>query len=342
MNYATLGRTGIRVSRIAFGTVRFTRLADEIEYRRILDHAVDQGINLIDTADRYGPRLATDGIGGGEVEELLGRWLDGKRHHVVLATKVGGRTGVGPNDAGLSPVHLAQAVEASLHRLRTDYIDLYQMHAVDELTPIETTLRVLDNLVRQGKIRAIGCSNWAAWELCDALWTSDVRNLVRFESVQPRYNLLAREIEAELLPLCAAKGVGVLAYSPIASGVLSGKYRWEQQPADPNERRQKFVRAQYGYQPTQEAVARLQSLASRSGRSLAQYAIAWVLHHPVVTAALIGASSMDQLRENLTVLDRPLGEDEYRAGCEASAGAVSAPSPGPRQTVGAPLTGADR
>ncbi len=324
MQYATLGRTGIRVSRLCLGTVQFGLQLDEAASHRVMDRALELGINFVDTADRY-----EDGL----TEQYVGSWLPGKRQQVILATKVRGRMGPAPNDTGLSRVHIMQAVEASLRRLRTDYIDLYQMHAPDDLTPIETTLRALDDLVRQGKVRAVGCSNYAAWELCKALWTSDVRNLVRFESVQPRYSLLAREVEAELLPLCLSEQVGVIPYNPIAGGMLSGKYRWGEEPAQGTrfQVRAEMYQGRYWYEPTFQAVERLKAVAEESGRSLVQYALAWVLAHPAITSAIVGATSPAQVEENVTALERPLNAEEYRAGCQASEGAVCGPSIGPRR-----------
>ncbi|MCL4535861.1 MAG: aldo/keto reductase [Bacteroidetes bacterium] len=324
MQYTTLGRTGIRVSRLCLGTVQFGLQLDEQASHRVMDRAFELGINFIDTADRYEM---------GVTERFVGSWLEGKRHQVVLATKVRGRMGPGPNDTGLSRVHIIQAVEASLRRLRTDYIDLYQMHAPDDLTPVETTLRALEDLVRQGKVRAIGCSNYAAWELCKALWVSDVRNLARFESVQPRYNLLARDVEAELVPLCLSEQVSIIPYNPIAGGMLSGKYQWGQPPAEGTrfQVRSDLYQTRYWYESNFQVVERLKPIAAESGRSLVQYALAWVLANPAVASAIAGATSTAQVEENVAALERPLTADEYRAGCEASIGALAGPSTGPRQ-----------
>jgi aryl-alcohol dehydrogenase (NADP+) len=323
MLYTTLGNTGIRVSRLCLGSVQFHMQTGVSDTHRILDRALDLGVNFIDTADIYD---------NGAVEEYIGGWLPAHRQQVVLATKVRGRMGPSPNDTGLNRVHIMQAVEDSLRRLHTDYIDLYQMHAPDPSTPVEVTLRALDDLVHQGKVRAIGCSNYAAWELCKSLWVSDRRNLVRFESVQPRYNLLAREIEAELLPLCLSEGVGVIPYNPLAGGLLSGKHRWGE-PVAPGTRfavRADLYKARYWHEATLQAVERLKPVAQAAGRSLAQYAIAWVLHHPAITSAIAGATSKAQLDENVLAVDKPLSDEEHMAGCLASAGAVSGPSTGPR------------
>ncbi len=324
MQYTTLGRTGIRVSRLCLGTVQFALQLDEAASHRVMDRAFELGINFIDTANSYEK---------GATEAIVGSWLQHHRQEVVLATKVRGRMGPGPNDAGLSPTHIKRAVEDSLRRLRTDYIDLYQTHAPDEATPIETTLRALDDLVREGKVRAIGCSNYAAWELCKALWASDVRNLARFESVQPRYNILAREIEAELLPLCQSEQVGVIPYNPIAGGMLSGKYKWGEEPPAGTRfsvRRDLYMQ-RYWYEETHKAVERLRSVAEQGGRSMVQYALAWVLANPAITSAIVGATSPAQVEENVAALDKPLTPEEYQAGCQACAGAIVGESTGPRR-----------
>lgn len=322
MQYMTLGRTGIRVSRLCLGTSQFIKRIDDTIAHSILDQALELGVNFIDTADRYGR---------GWAEEVLGRWLPGKRQRVVLLTKVRGTMGPGPNDTGLSRVHIMQAVEASLRRLQTDYIDIYMVHAPDHATPIETTLRALDDLVRQGKVRSIGCSHYAAWELCKALWVSDVRNLARFEVMEPRYSLLARESEAEVLPLCAAEQVGAIAYNPIAGGLLTGKYQWGQPP--PAGTRFDYDMKRYGrhywYEQNFQVVERLKSIAAEGGRSVVQFALAWVLANPAVTSAIAGATSVAQLEENVVAVDRPLTAEEYEAGAEASSGAVAGPASGP-------------
>lgn len=324
MQYTTLGRTGIRVSRLCLGSVPFGRQLDEAASHRVLDHAFELGINFIDTADIYE---------GGRTEEVIGTWLEGKRQQVVLATKVRGRTGNGHNDTGLSRMHIMHAVEASLKRLRTDHIDLYQIHAVDPLTPIETTLRALDDLIRQGKVLAIGCSNYLAWELCKALWASDVKGVTRFESVQNRYNVLAREIEPELLPLCASEQVAILPYNPIAGGLLAGKYQFGQPPPEGTrfQFNSQLYSKRYWYEQTLEAVERLKLVAAKAELSLAQYALAWVMGNPAVTSAIIGASSTSQLDETVQAIDRPLTDEEHREGCEAAQGAVVGPCVGPRE-----------
>jgi aryl-alcohol dehydrogenase-like predicted oxidoreductase len=223
-----LGRTGLKVTEICMGTMTFGNQAAEDTAHAILDRALEAGVNFIDTSDIYPVPVSLETVG--RTEEIVGRWLKGKRQRIVLATKCVGQVGPGPNDQGASRRHILDAVEGSLRRLQTDYIDLYQLHWPDTETPLEETMRALDDLVRWGKVRYVGCSNFEAWRLCKALWVSDRLGLSRFESVQPQYNLLARGIERELLPFCVEEGVGVMAYNPLAGGLLTGKYRPDQPP----------------------------------------------------------------------------------------------------------------
>ncbi len=227
MEYRNLGKTGLKVSALCMGTMQFGWSVDEAETQRVLSRTYEAGINFIDTADVYSKWV--DGNPGGVAEEYIGRWRKQAkipRDRLVIATKVRGKMGEGPNDEGLSRVHILQAVEASLRRLDTDYIDLYQTHWSDSDTPIEETLRALDDLVRQGKVRYIGASNYKAWELMQALWASDVNGLARYDSLQPHYNLIKRgEFERELKAVCETYGIGVIPYSPLEGGFLTGKYR---------------------------------------------------------------------------------------------------------------------
>ena len=225
MNYKNLGHTGLKVSELCLGSMQFGWIADEATSFQILTAAHEAGVNFIDTANIYS-RWAR-GNPGGVAEEIIGKWMQGNqipRLQVILATKVRGRMGDGPNDEGLSRAHILRAVEDSLRRLQTDYIDLYQTHWYDEQTPIEETLSALHDLVQQGKVRYIGCSNYAAWQLSDALWTSRVHHLQSFVTVQTRYNILERQIEAELVPCCQVHGIGVIPWGPLAGGFLTGKY----------------------------------------------------------------------------------------------------------------------
>ncbi len=227
MEYRRLGRTGLKVSTICLGTMQFGWSADEDASFAVMDRAVEQGINFLDTADVYSRWV--EGNPGGVSEEIIGRWMqerEVRRDQIVLATKVRGTMGEGPNDQGLSRGHILDGVEASLNRLQTDYIDLYQVHWPDEETPLDETLQALTDLVRAGMVRYIGCSNYPAWLLAKSLWVSDVRNLSRYDSLQPHYSLVHRaEFERELQPLCLDQGIGVIPYSPLAGGFLTGKYR---------------------------------------------------------------------------------------------------------------------
>jgi aryl-alcohol dehydrogenase-like predicted oxidoreductase len=284
MQYRRLGRTGLKLSEIGLGTMMFGEKTSEPDAIRICHQALDAGVNLIDMADVYGD---------GESERMVGIALEGRRHEAILATKGGRRTPLGE---GLSRRYLFMAIEASLQRLRTDYIDLYQVHRWDAETPIDETLGALNDLVRQGKIRYIGCSNFAAWQLCKALWASDRGAFSRFDSIQPRYNLAYRDAEAELLPLCLSEGVGVLAYSPLAGGVLTGKYHqavpegsrgWQ----NPNWQQNRLTEG------ARAAAARVLSWAQANGRSPGQVAIRWSLAHPAITTALVGPRTVEQWAE---------------------------------------------
>ncbi len=223
MKTKRLGRAGLKVTEACLGTMTFGYQCDERASFSVMDEAAAQGVNFIDTADVYPVPVSLETVG--RTEEIVGRWLKGKREDFVLATKCRMQMGTRPNDAGLSRKHILSAIEASLRRLQTDYVDLYQVHAPDPDTPIEETLRALDSIVESGKARYIGCSNFQAWQLSKALWTSERLGLARFDSVQPRYNLLYRAIEQELLPLCLDQGVGAIVYNPLAGGMLTGKHR---------------------------------------------------------------------------------------------------------------------
>ena len=309
MDYRNLGRTGLKVSALCMGTMQFGWSVDEMETHRILSRTVEAGINFIDTADIYSKWV--DGNSGGVAEEYIGRWMKQAkvpRERLVIATKVRGEMGDGPNGEGLSRVHIMQAVEASLRRLGTDYIDLYQTHWPDESTPIEETLRAMDDLVRQGKARYVGASNYKAWELMQALWASDQHGLVRFDSLQPHYNLIHRaEFERELLAVCETYGVGVIPYSPLAGGFLTGKYRRDTPLPDSQraEGRQKYLTEQNFV-----VLDKLDEIASAHNATVTQVALTWLLADPVITSPIIGATSIAQLEENLGALDVKLTVDE--------------------------------
>lgn len=321
MKIKQLGRTGLKVSEICLGTMTFGNQSDEATAFAIMDLAERSGVNFFDTADVYPLGSAPEQVGA--TEEIVGRWLKdrGARDRVVLASKCGGVMGSGPNDQGLSRKHVISACEASLRRLQTDYLDLYQVHWPDPTTPIEETLRALDDLVRSGKVRYIGCSNYPAWQLADALWTSSSANLARFDCVQPRYNLLFRMIEDEILPLCRAHGVGVIVYNPLAGGMLTGRYRTMQEASPDNrfglERSGELYRRRYWHAEVFETVKTLGDFVTERGKSLTHVALRWALNQPGVTCAILGASKPEQLEDSLRGVDLTLDEEELEACNEA-------------------------
>jgi aryl-alcohol dehydrogenase-like predicted oxidoreductase len=321
MEYRKLGRTGLKVSELCLGTMTFGWGADEPTSHAILDRAFDAGINFIDTADIYSSWAENNP--GGVSESWIGRWLKGKdRRQVVLATKVRGRMWDGPNGEGLSRAHIMQAVEDSLRRLDTDYIDLYQTHWPDEDTPLEETLRALDDLVHQGKVRYIGCSNIPAWLLTKALWIGDVNHLVRYDCLQPHYNLVHRdEFERELKPLCEDQQIGVIPYSPLAGGFLTGKYR--KGGNIPTGSRGEDSRQIKSYL-TERNFALLDKMAQigqTHGKTIAQVALAWLTTQPVITSPIIGARTPAQLEESLGAVGFRLSPEEMQMLDEASSNA---------------------
>ncbi len=312
MNYRRLGRTGLKVSTICLGTMQFGWTTDEPTAHAILNRALELGINFIDTADVYS--RWHPGNPGGVSETHIGNWLAGgaPRDQIVLATKVRGKMGDGPNDQGLSRGHILNAVEASLRRLRTEYIDLYQTHFPDDETPLDETLRALDDLVRSGKVRTVGCSNYPAWLLAKALWISDVHKIVRYDSLQPHYSYVHRaEFERELQPLCLDQGVGVIPYSPLAAGFLTGKYR-RGQPL-PESARADNVQRRYMNEQGFAAVDKLEEVGDAHNATIAQTAIAWVLANPAVTSAIIGANSVVQLEDTAKGADVALSAEQKAA-----------------------------
>ena len=311
MRHVRLGRTGLQVSRICLGTMTFGLQCDEPTAVAILDRAAAGGVTFLDAADVYPVGGSLDTVG--RTEEILGRWLAGRRHDFVLATKCAGVMGARPWDRGLSRKHILDAIDASLRRLRTDYVDLYQLHSPDRETPIDETLRALDDVVRAGKARYVGCSNFLAYQVARAVGRSEAQGLVRFDSVQPRYNLLFRQIERELLPLCREEGIGVIPYNPLAGGFLSGKHRRETGPT-PGTRftlgnAAKRYQDRYWHEREFATVEALRPLAAEAGISLTRMAVAWVLAHPAVTAPIIGASRPEQLDDVLPAVDKDLGAD---------------------------------
>jgi len=315
MKTRRLCRTGLKVSEICLGTMTFGHQCDERTSFAILDRAAERGVYFLDTADVYPVPPSPDTAGGSE--EIIGKWLQGKRDRFVLATKCRMRVGHGPNDEGLSRRHILAAVEASLQRLRTDYIDLYQTHAPDPETPPEETLRALDELVLQGKVRYLGCSNYAAWQVALSLGISARDGLARFECVQPRYNLLYREIESELLPLCRDQGLGVIPYNPLAGGFLSGKHQSLESPTPGTRftlgKTGDLYRQRYWQKAQFEAVEHLKQFFKPRGKSLVQVAIAWVLAQPGISAAIVGASRPEQLDDSLAATGLKLDAEEMEA-----------------------------
>ncbi len=319
MEYRKLGRTGLKVSTICLGTMQFGWTAVPKTAHAIMNEAVELGCNFIDTADVYS--FWAENNDGGVSERIIGDWLNSssvRRDQVVIATKVRGKMGDGPNDQGLSRAHIMDAVEASLTRLKTDTIDLYQMHWPDEETPLDETLKALDDLVRAGKVRYVGCSNYPAWLLTKSLWISDVRNLVRFDSLQPHYNLVHRaEFERELMPLCREEGIGVIPYSPLAGGFLTGKYRRD--GALPDSARADGVKQRYMNERGFAVIDALDEVAAAHKATVAQTAIAWILANPTVTSAIIGANSTAQLQDTLRGAEISLTPEEKAALDAASA-----------------------
>ena len=310
MEYRQLGRSGLRVSTLALGTMTFggaskfrdVGSSDVSEAQRMLDMCLDAGVNLIDTADVY-----SDGLS----EEILGLALAGRRERLLIATKARFPMGTGPNDAGLSRHHLMRACDASLRRLSVDHIDLYQVHQWDGHTPLDETLEALDRLVRSGKVRYVGCSNYSAWHLMKALSVSERLGFQRFVSQQIYYSLIAREAEYELVPASVDQGLGVLVWSPLSGGLLSGKYRRGRDiPAGARQLTEWQEPPVYDLDRMYDIVDALVAIADSRGASPAQVALAWLLGRPAVTSLIIGARNQDQLADNLAAAELRLDDDE--------------------------------
>lgn len=318
MDYRNLGHTGLKVSELCLGSMQFGWTADEQTSFQILTQAYQAGVNFIDTADIYSSWA--EGNPGGVSETLIGKWMQENRiprERLVIATKVRGRMGEGPNAEGLSRLHIFTAVEASLRRLKTDYIDLYQTHWVDEQVPIEETLRALDDLVRQGKVRYLGCSNYPAWRLTEAIWTSKHYRLARYDSLQPHYNLAHRdEFERETADICRAYGVGVIPYSPLAGGFLSGKYHPNQ--PEPESARLNGVRSRYYNARGWAILEAAEALAREKACTVSQIALAWLLTHPLITSPIVGPRTLPQLQDNLGAVGLRLTADEKKLLDDAS------------------------
>jgi aryl-alcohol dehydrogenase-like predicted oxidoreductase len=303
MEMRRLGRNGLEVPALCLGTMTFGFQADEPHSVEILDAAFERGLTFLDTADAYPLGGSLDTVGA--TEAIIGRWMKarGNRDRIILATKCFAPMRRGPNASGLSRQHIIESIDATLKRLQTDYVDLYQAHAFDPRVPIEESLRAFDDLIRAGKVRYVGCSNYPAWRLGQALAAADRLELARYASLQPRYNLLYREIETELLPLARAEGLGVLVYNPLAGGMLSGKYRRDQGP-QPDTRftlgsAGGMYQGRYWHDAYFDAVESLGALLRERGASLPSVAVSWVLRQSGITSAIIGVSRVDQLDANV-------------------------------------------
>jgi aryl-alcohol dehydrogenase (NADP+) len=334
MHYRKMGRTGLKVSALCLGTMTMGKQVDEATSLSIIARAIDLGINFIDTADMY-----VNGV----TERIVAKAITGRRDSLVIATKGGhirklapkfgeyqdlgpvglprpqhfrpweAGEGTGPNDMGLSRKHLMQALEGSLERLGTDYVDVYYAHMPDYATPLDETLRAMDDMVRHGKVRYLGCSNFRAYQLGKALWTSDVLGLARWDVIQPPFNLLARDIEYEMLPLCQDEGVGVCPFSPMAAGLLSGKYEKDKAPVEGA----RYSLGHWGYTYNKPywndanfwAVEQLKKIADRAGLTMSRFALAWVLANPAITSIVNGSTSIAQLEDNAAAVDAKLGAD---------------------------------
>ncbi len=310
MEYRRLGRTGLKVSTICLGTMQFGWTADEETSHSVMSRAVELGINFIDTADVYSSWAS--GNKGGESETIIGTWLAKEtvnREDIVIATKVRGSMGSGPNDQGLSRHHILSSVHDSLSRLQTDYIDLYQVHWPDSETPLEETLGALDDLIRSGLVRYIGCSNYPAWLLTKSLWLSDVKRLARFETAQPHYNFVHRaEFERELQDLCLDQEIGVIPYSPLAGGFLTGKYSRDGEL--PASERVQGVKDRYFNDKGFDALETMAEISRSHDAAISQMAIGWILANPTVSSAIIGANSISQLEETVAGADLEISDDD--------------------------------
>ena len=310
MEYRSLGSSGLKVSEIGLGGNNFGWYADEKTSIEVIHHALDLGVNYIDTADMYDR---------GTSEEFIGKALKGKRSQAILASKFGYPMGDGPNERGGSRYYMLNALENSLRRLMTDYIDLYQIHIPDPTTPIEETLRAFEELIRSGKVRYIGCTNFAAWQLCEALWTSKSCSLNSFVTIQFRYNILEREIEKELVPCCQAYDIGIIPWGPLAGGFLTGKYSrgmepelYGNQPKPPPLYNPIFLETHW------DKITKLKQFAEERGYKLADLAIAWLLSKPYISTVIAGVRTKEQVSSNVAVsewklTDEELTEIEFRA-----------------------------
>ncbi len=317
MEYKRLGKSGVKVSSLCLGTMDFGSKIDEAAATKLVKRAFDLGINFIDTADMYNR---------GKSEEILGKAIKGMREELVIATKVRHRTGPGPNDEGLSRKHIMHAVKESLRRLDTDYIDIYYAHrpsnvpwppieVAGEPEPVKETLSALTDLVRSGKVRYLGCSNFPAWLTCKSLWLSDKHMLEEFAVTQPPYNLLNREIEREIIPLCMDQGIGIVPYSPLAGGVLTGKYK-AGKPAPAGSRGSTnpewFTGTEFHWEDPNHirTIEALQEFSQTRGQPVGQIALAWLLANPAISSCVVGPKSVEQLEENVAATQLNLSKSD--------------------------------
>ena len=306
MQFAKFGQTGLTVSRMILGTGTFGKQTDEKEAHRMLDRAAEAGVNFIDTADIYPP-----GAEAGSAETITGRWLTNKRVGFILGTKGGGKMGFAPWDVGNSRKHLLDAIDASLRRLNTDYLDLYQLHMDDLATPIDEMAAAMDTIVRSGRARYIGVSNILAYRLAKALGRQDTLKLTRFVSAQPRYNLLFREVERELFPLAQEEDLAVIPFNPLAGGLLSGKYKHGDMPEKGRFSAElggfgQMYHARYWHEREFETVANVQEIATQQGTPITTLSVAWILANPAITSVILGASRVEQLTDTLAAADYKL------------------------------------
>lgn len=299
MQYRQLGSSGLQVSAIGLGTNNFGRKLNAAATKTVVHAALDAGVNMIDTSNSYG---------NGDSEEFIGRALKGRRHEAVLATKVSSRVSDGPNNAGNSRKHIYDQVDVSLRKLRTDYIDLYQIHWWDPNTPIEETLRALDELIRAGKVRYAGCSNFAAWQVCESHWTARTLGINGFVSMQPHYSMLYRKPEEEMIPFCEKYGIGILPYYPLENGFLTGKYR-RGQPAPDGTRLAENDRGALTSRNF-DVLEKLEGFASERGHTILELAFAWLLASPTVSSVIAGATRVEQVEANAASAAWSLTADE--------------------------------
>jgi len=306
VDYVNFGSVGLKVSQLALG-LGFRGQKSKDEAQRVVEHAIDRGINLIDCANVYGMMDSRENSGSSEI--VLGKALKGKRDEVVITSKVCSKIGPEPNDNGLSRYHILREVERSLKRLETDHLDVYLVHGFDASTPLEETMQALDDLVHSGKVRYIGCCNFAAWQVCRALWISDIKSLTPFMCIQNRYNLIHRKLEDEMFGLVREQGLGVMAFSPLAVGLLSGTYvPGQPPPAGSHWGRSDRSLDELFQGASGEAVTTLIDLAKEIGKTPAQLALAWVLSQPEVTVAITGGDTTQHLDDNLGALDIELDD----------------------------------